>query len=65
VFTRPLTPVRFSNAEPIANAAWSLRPVGFPGLGRYEFQLLTSARHWSGTVERVRAREFIRIERQP
>jgi hypothetical protein len=61
VLTRRLTPVRFSNAEPVANAAWALRPVTFPGLGQYEFRLRTRVRwRW-----RIVAREYIRIGRQP
>jgi len=65
VFSRPLSTVRFSNAEPIVNIAWSLRSIAFPGLGRYEFRLRTSSRNWSGPVNRIEAHEFIRIERLP
>jgi hypothetical protein len=65
VFIRSLTPVRFSNREPIANVAWSLRPTLFPGLGQYEFRLRARVRRWSRTKHAIVAREFIRIERQP
>ena len=62
VSTRPLTSVRFSDREPIANAAWSYRPALLPGRGQYEFRLRVRTRKWSRTRHAVVAREFIRIE---
>jgi hypothetical protein len=63
VWTRRVSNVRFSNAEPVANVAWALRPVEFPGLGLYEFQL--RVRRGARIRRRVIAREYIRIEHQP
>jgi hypothetical protein len=66
VFIRPLMPVRFSNQEPVANVAWAVRPVVFPGVGQYEFRLRARTRRkWSGTKHAIVAREFITIERHP
>lgn len=65
VLTQRLTPVRLSNAEPVANAAWSIRPMTFPGLGQYEFRLRTRVRQFAGSRWLVVAREYIRIEKHP
>ena len=65
VFTRQLSPVRLSNAYPVASVAWPLRPVAFPGLGLYEFRLLAIGQRWAGPIERIVAREYLRIERVP
>jgi hypothetical protein len=62
VLSRPLSIVRFTNAEPIVNMAWALRPIEFPGLGQYEFRLRTNVRRRVGTAQRIVAREFIQIE---
>jgi hypothetical protein len=65
VFSRSLSTVRFTNGDPIVNIAWSLRSITFPGVGRYEFRLRTRNRSWSGSVNRIVAREIIRIEQLP
>jgi hypothetical protein len=60
-----VTPVTFRPNHPVVNRPWVIRPVEFPGLGRYEFQLFCELRHWSGSRKQRVAREFIRIERRP
>ena len=61
----PLTPVRFTDALPVANVAWAIRPVTFPGLGLYEWRLVTPARKLGRVVSRVVAREYLQLERAP
>ena len=61
----PLVPVRFTNAYPTVNVAWAFRPVTLPGLGLYEWRLVTPARRLGRPVARVIAREYIQIERAP
>jgi hypothetical protein len=39
VSRRFLGQIRLSNAHPIADAAWAIRKLKFPGFGRYELQL--------------------------
>lgn len=62
---RSLGSVRFSDRHPVISSAWPVRPLIFPGTGRYEFQLLVELnRPWGRESRPVRS-EFIRIERQP
>ncbi|HJZ54365.1 MAG TPA: hypothetical protein VKE74_05380 [Gemmataceae bacterium] len=65
VIRRLLGQVRFTNAHPVQNIAWVLRPLKVPGLGQYEFRLRCRSRTSGQDVERIVAREFIRIERTP
>ena len=47
--------VRFTHIRPIVAVAWPLRPIRFPGLGRYKFCLRSGGR--------IVAREHLEIRR--
>ncbi len=60
---RSLGSVRFSDREAIVSAAWPVRPLVFPGVGLYEFQLLVELHRSWGSERRPLRSEFIRIVR--
>jgi hypothetical protein len=60
---RTLGTVRFSDQHPVVSAAWPVRPLLFPGIGMYEFQLLVEVRRSWGSEYKSIQSEFIRIER--
>ena len=60
--TRHLGQVRFRSVLPVANAAWSLPNLKFPGRGRFEFRLTCELQTWRGKFDRDVASETIWIE---
>ena len=57
--------IRFSDRHPVANAAWPVRPVVFPGPGMYEFRLMVELNRPWGSEDRLVRSEYIRLERKP
>jgi hypothetical protein len=60
---RSLGAVRFSDRYPVVSAAWPVRPVVYPGVGLYEFQLLVELNRVWGQESRVLCSEYVRIAR--
>jgi hypothetical protein len=60
---RSLGSVRFSDQHSVVSAAWPVRPLVFPGVGMYEFQLLVDVPRSWGNERRLLRSEFVRIER--
>jgi hypothetical protein len=56
--------IRFTDSHPVQSTAWSVGPVHFPGLGRYEFRLFLRLRtKWGRRYLRPVAVEHVVLER--
>jgi hypothetical protein len=63
VWTRRYAQITFRSTHGVVEAAFSIRPVAFPGLGWYEFLLSREVRSRWKTRRLIVAREFLFLER--